>query len=103
MKAVDPRHAGWISTIVSGTVTKWTVRGTTVPTLMLKLIELRDTFGALPERRTVVRIWVLCSVVSETEPPADPPAAVCDEDFDPAAPDSVADFEPAAPGFSSMV
>ena len=65
---------------------------------MLKLIELRDTFGALPERRTVVRILVFCSAFSETEPPADPPAWFCAEDFEEAAPDfsSVADFDAGA-------
>src|SRR5436190_24383801 len=45
------------------------LRGTTVPTLMLKLIELRDTFGALLDCRTVVRTWVFCSGVSDTAAP----------------------------------
>ena len=53
---------------MSGIVTKRTpVRGTVVPTLMLKLIELRDTFGALLDCRTVVRICDFCSVVNDTE------------------------------------
>src|SRR4051812_24893667 len=58
--------------IVSGTVTKWTLRGTTVPTLMLKLIELRDTFGALLDWITEVRILVFCSVVRLADAPAPP-------------------------------
>ena len=55
---------------VSGTVTKWTLRGTTVPTARLKLIELRETFGAPLDCRTDVRIWVFCSGVSDTAAPA---------------------------------
>src|SRR5215203_5829348 len=57
-------------TMVSGTVTNLTpVRGTTVPTLMLKLIWLRDTFGALLDCSTVVRIVLFCSVVRLGAPP----------------------------------
>jgi len=55
---------------VSGTVTNLTpLRGTTVPTLMLKLIWLRDTFGALLDCSTVVRIVLFCSVVRLGAPP----------------------------------
>ena len=69
MKYMKPRHAGWISTRVVGTATTRMLRGTTVPTLIEKLIWLRSTFGALLDWITVVRILVFCSLVSETAAP----------------------------------
>src|SRR5262249_17301230 len=64
-KYIYPRHAGCTSTIVDGTVTRCTDRGTTVPTLTLKSTLL--TRLTLPALSTVSRILVRCSVLSDAE------------------------------------
>src|SRR5947199_2223372 len=66
---MKPRHCGSISMIVAGSGATRTVRGTTVPTRISKLTLV--TRGA-ELVSTVWRIFVFCSVLSETLPPAPP-------------------------------